>query len=187
MKRAVILITLALTLSVSALAQWDLQDSHSTANFRGIHTVDEKVAWASGTDERFAHAKRRLLHWQKCATPPGAEKLDFRGIWGWGANSAIVMSAGPGEQSRIYRTTDGCAHWIQERKNSDKDGFWDAIAFHDQTGILIGDPINGHFYTELMTPDGAWRLDHAPCAALPGEAAFAASNSSVVVFGSRRA
>src|SRR4051812_17777108 len=156
MKRAVIFIALALTVSISALAQWDLQDSHSTANFRGIHAVNEKVAWASGTEGTVLRTLDGGAHWQKCAIPPSADKLDFRGIWAWDGNSAVVMSAGPGEQSRLYRTTDGCAHWIEERKNSEKDGFWDAIAFHGKTGILIGDPIYGHFYTEVMTLDHSW-------------------------------
>ena len=180
MKRALILSVLAFT--TSALAQWDLQDSHSTSNFRGIHAVNERIAWASGTEGTVLRTRDSGAHWQKCATPPGAEKLDFRGIWAWDANSAIVMSAGPGDLSRLYRTTDGCAHWIEERRNSDKEGFWDAFAFHDKTGILIGDPINGHFYTEVMRRGHGWHIDDAPCAALPGEAAFAASNSSVVIF-----
>jgi photosystem II stability/assembly factor-like uncharacterized protein len=184
MKRAVILIALALTVSISTLGQWDIQDSHSATNFRGIHAVDDTIAWASGTEGTVLRTLDGGAHWQKCTTPPGAEKLDFRGIWAWDANSASVMSAGPGDLSRLYRTTDGCAHWIEERKNSEKEGFWDAIAFHDKAGVLIGDPINGHFYTEIITRDRGWHVDDASCAALPGEAAFAASNSSVVMFDS---
>jgi photosystem II stability/assembly factor-like uncharacterized protein len=184
MNRASIFRVLLLTASISSFAQWDLQDSHSTANFRGIYAVNDKVAWASGTEGTVLRTQEGGTHWRKCTTPPGAEKLDFRGIWAWDANSAVVISAGPGDQSRVFRTTDACAHWTQERNNSEKEGFWDAIAFHDKTGLLIGDPISGHFYTEVMT-GREWRVDDAPCAALPGEAAFAASNSSVVIFGPR--
>jgi hypothetical protein len=36
--------------------------------------------------------------------PPGAEKLDFRGIQAFDEN-IIAMSSGPGDQSRLYKTT----------------------------------------------------------------------------------
>ena len=49
--------------------------------------------------------------WQTCAIPPGAEKLDFRGVQAFDENTAIVMSSGPGDQSRLYKTTDGCQTW----------------------------------------------------------------------------
>ncbi len=64
--------------------------------------------------------------------PPGAEKLDFRGIWAWDANTAVAMSSGPGDLSRLYKTTDGCSSWKLLYTNPDKDGFWDAIAFWDK-------------------------------------------------------
>ena len=57
--------------------------------------------------------------------PDGAEKLDFRSVWAWDAQTAIVMSSGPGEQSRLYKTTDGCAHWTALATNKDASGFWD--------------------------------------------------------------
>lgn len=179
----------------TARAQWDMQQSGSTAGFRGIHSVDGTVAWASGTDGTVLRTEDGGAHWQKCATPPGAEDLDFRGVWAWDAKTAIVMSAGPGGQSRLYKTTDGCSHWTQERQNSEKDGFWDAVRFQtqdfgasgdQQPGVLIGDPVRGRFYTEVLIPGHGWAVDDSSCAAVQGEGAFAASNSSVYVFGSGR-
>ncbi len=175
----------------SAQAQWEMQDSQTTANLRGIHAVNSPVAWASGADGTVLRTKDGGAHWQKCAAPPDGDKLDFRGIWAWDANTALVMSAGPGEQSRLYRTTDGCAHWTEEARNTDKDGFWDAMVFQSEDsgasggnaeGVLIGDPVGGRFFT--MTTAGAkWSIDNNACMAREGESAFAASNSSVVVFG----
>ncbi len=54
------------------------------------------------------------------------------------------------------------------------------------TGVLIGDPVNGHFHIEAMVLGKGWSNEDASCLSLAGEGAFAASNSSVFVFGSRR-
>lgn len=175
-----------------ARAQWEMQESHSTASLRGIHAVSDSVAWATGTDGTILRTQDGGAHWQRCATPAGAEKLDFRGVWAWSAEVATIMSSGPGDQSRLYLTNDGCLHWKEEARNTDKDGFWDAIAFKTasgsqaRTGILIGDPVNGRFATFSLVPERGWRPDEKSCAARDGEAGFAASNSSVVVFGAQR-
>ncbi len=75
---------------------WVMQSSGTTAGLRGIHAVGGGVAWASGTDGTVLRTEDSGYMWQSCAMPPGAEKLDFRGIWAWDANTAIVMSAGRG-------------------------------------------------------------------------------------------
>src|SRR4051794_18312386 len=190
MNRTCVFALLLLVAVGHARAQWELQDSHSTASFRGIHSVHGKVAWASGTEGTVLRTEDGGSHWEKCAVPAGAEKLDFRGVWAWDAKKAIVMSAGPGELSRIYRTTDGGQNWTEEIRNTDKEGFWDAIAFQagdaaGKTGGLVGDPIGGRFDTRVMTANG-WAKADDSCTAKTGEAAFAASDSSVVVFGARR-
>ena len=180
----------------TTLAQWQMQESRTNASLRGIHSVDGSVAWASGTSGTVLRTTDGGSHWQKCATPPAGDSFDFRGIWSWDSLTAFVMASGPGERSRLYKTNDGCLTWTADAQNSEKDGFWDTMAFQTQdfgflgdlkTGILIGDPIRGRFQTEAMTSaaDG-WLIDMGSCAARDGEAAFAASNSSAVVFGNRR-
>ncbi len=130
--QALLLFSVALVAFGDASAQWEMQDSHTTSNLRGIHAVNASVAWASGADGTILRTQDGGVHWQKCAVPPDGDKLDFRGIWAWDASTALVMSAGPGEQSRVYRTSDGCAHWTEDVRNTDKDGFWDAMVFQPE-------------------------------------------------------
>lgn len=179
------LLLLLLLFASLAHAQWTPQQSHTTAGLRGIHNVNGSVAWASGSNGTILRTTDGGSNWQLCATPTGADKLDFRAIWAWDARNAIVMSSGPGDQSRVYQTTDGCRTWSLELTNTKKDGFWDAMVFDSKTGVLIGDPVLGRFETYTRQA-GSWSVDVSSCAANPDEAAFAASNSSVFVFGPGR-
>jgi photosystem II stability/assembly factor-like uncharacterized protein len=202
-----VLATLAVICLLPAIAHsqveksgpWEIQDSRTTASLRGIHAVGGGVAWASGTNGTVLRTEDSGYMWQSCAMPPGAEKLDFRGIWAWDADNAVIMSSGPGDQSRLYKTTDGCSHWTLLYTNPDKDGFWDAIQFTTRGhGILLGDPTsvsnsNGKSdlaLTIMKTLDGGttWTRDPATEGSIrvaDGTGAFAASNSSLAIFADR--
>jgi photosystem II stability/assembly factor-like uncharacterized protein len=193
MKRRAWLLMLALALiGCGALdAQWQIENSGTTADLRGIDNVGGGVAWASGTNGTVLRTEDGGYMCQPCAIPPDAAKLDFRGVQAFDANTAIVMSSGTGDQSRLYKTTDGCQTWKLVFTNPDKDGFWDAIQFHNRIGgWLLGDPVHGHFQlwetisggthwsrvSESMTPRADARLSGV----------FAASNSSMSLFPSGR-
>jgi len=190
-------LSLALTLltiifATQSQAQWDIQDSHTTASLRGIASVDAAIAWASGTGGTVLHTTDGGANWQRCATPPGAESLDFRGIQAFDAHTAIVMSSGKGDLSRLYKTTDACQTWKLLFTNPDKEGFWDAIQFDSpKTGMLIGDPVKDQFpiFTSINTGNSWSRVDHvAPYAGIKkadkgwSESIFAASNSTLLIY-----
>lgn len=124
---------------------WQMQDSGTPAGLRGIDSVDGTIAWASGTGGTVLKTVDGGVHWTKCAVPDAATDgatLDFRGVQAWDARTAIVMASGPGEKSRLYKTTDGCGTWTLMLKNTDPEGFYDAFHFWDKTnGFLLGDPI----------------------------------------------
>jgi photosystem II stability/assembly factor-like uncharacterized protein len=185
MRAVLLLVTLSVTSQVvPAQAQWTIQKPATTADLRGIDNVGKGIAWASGTDGTVLRTEDGGYLWQHCTTPPGAEHLDFRGIQAFDANTAIVMSSGKGDLSRLYKTTDGCQTWKLVFTNPEKDGFWDGLKFVDSKfGVLFGDPVGGVF-TVLLTFDGGltWTHDKRPAPAeINGEGAFAASNSSLLV------
>jgi len=164
-------------------AQWTLESSNTTADLRGIHAVGGGVAWASGSNGTVLRTEDGGFLWQTCTVPPGAEHLDFRGIQAFDANTAIVMSSGKGDLSRLYKTSDGCHSWKLVFTNPDKEGFWDAILLNrfDTDGEILGDPVNGHFaFWETSDKGTTWVRQLTPgLEALKQEGAFAASNSAL--------
>jgi photosystem II stability/assembly factor-like uncharacterized protein len=184
---------------------WVMERSGTTAGLRGIHAVGGGVAWASGSNGTVLRTEDGGYEWQSCAMPPGADKLDFRGIWAWNDNTAIVMSSGTGDQSRLYKTTDGCSHWTLLFTNPDKDGFWDAMVFWSrENGEILGDPVRDigpafpdtHAgkakateetrFATFSTLNGGKTWTRSMSSFLRGDptrsGAFAASNSSLVRF-----
>jgi photosystem II stability/assembly factor-like uncharacterized protein len=190
--RTMIVLGAMVLAAATAHSQWTLENSNSTASLRGIHSLGGGIAWASGTEGTVLRTEDGGFEWQTCSIPPGAEKLDFRGIQAFDANTAIVMSSGKGDLSRLYKTTDGCHSWKLIFTNPDKDGFWDAYRVeaddgsgkNGTNGILIGDPVNGRFPIWTVSKDeSAFQVlpvKHLPASG-QNEAAFAASNSSVFV------
>jgi photosystem II stability/assembly factor-like uncharacterized protein len=93
----------------------------------------------------------------------------------------VLMSAGEGALSRLFRTEDGGATWSETFVMDAPDGFLDCMAFWDRDrGLAYGDAIGGELYL-LRTDDGgrSWhRVDPARLpAAQEGEGGFAASGS----------
>ncbi len=169
-----------------AIAQsWTPQTSGTTASLRGVSAVSTSVVWASGSGGTFLRTIDGGATW-KAAKVPGAADLDFRAVRAFDDHTAILLSIGAGEKSRVYKTSDAGAAWNILYTNPDPKGFFDAIAFWDAShGIILGDPVDGRFVV-LTTSDGGanWTQRKTP-PAQPQEGAFAASNSCLTVRGTR--
>ncbi|WP_433974984.1 WD40/YVTN/BNR-like repeat-containing protein [Tunturiibacter lichenicola] len=207
MPRPILLSAFVLATTSLANAQWEIQSAPTTASLRGIHALGNGIAWSSGSSGTVLRTTDDGAHWQLCATPPDAEKLDFRGIQAFDENTAIVMSSGKGDLSRLYKTIDGCQTWKLLFTNPDKEGIWDAIQFDQRNrfrptskypnhGILVGDPVRGVFVIYESYDSGAnwhrWEesggtppsnMGHRSAKATNGESLFAASNSTLAVPG----
>ncbi len=180
---------LPFVLAISLLAQTS-QKSNTTENLRGISALANKLAWASGTHGTYLRTTDGGSTWQT-AQVPSAEALDFRDVEAFSEDLAYLLSAGPGEQSRIYKTTDAGKTWTLQFTNRNPKGFFDCVAFWDRDhGIAVGDPVadpSGKLKFELiMTEDGGknWNpiSDSLP-PAIEGEGAFAASGTCIAVQG----
>ena len=184
----------SLLLDVSVQAQWwQVQTSGIDTNLRGVSAVyvsSEKggpipVVWASGSNGVILRSLDQGKTWKRLHVA-GGDSLDFRGIVAFNADTAYAMSSGEGEKSRIYKTTDGGETWGLQYAGQRKEFFLDAISCVSENECLaLSDPVDGKFLL-LTTADGEhWNSlpgDNMP-AALPGEGAFAASNSGLALSG----
>jgi photosystem II stability/assembly factor-like uncharacterized protein len=161
------------------------QNSGTDVQLRGISAVSDKVAWASGAKGTVLRTIDAGATWQKLEIV-GAEALDFRDIRAFDQNTAFVLSIGPGDQSRIYRTADGGRIWQRQFTNADPKAFYDCFAFWDSThGIALSDSVDGKFPLIATTDGATWNpitVKKMP-SALPNEGAFAASGTCIATFG----
>jgi photosystem II stability/assembly factor-like uncharacterized protein len=180
----VLIITLLL-----AAPQWTIQTSGTTARLRGLSAVNDRVAWASGSESTVLRTIDGGATWKRLTVT--TDKLDFRDIDAFDARAAYVLSIGNGPASRIYKTTDGGATWTLQFKNEDPKAFYDAMSFWDRDhGIVIGDSVGGQFCI-LTTENGGRNWTRVPASALPpaleSEGAFAASGTNIAIFGKTHA
>jgi photosystem II stability/assembly factor-like uncharacterized protein len=163
--------------------RWTTFSTGVTARLRGISAVSDRVVWASGSDGTVVRTGDGGRSWQVLSIP-GSETLDFRDIDAVNARTAFLLSIGPGDASRIYKTTDAGARWTLQFRNDDPKAFYDAMAFRDDRGgFALSDSVDGRLVL-LRTGDGGahWTLiaDGLP-PALAGEGAYAASGTSVAI------
>jgi photosystem II stability/assembly factor-like uncharacterized protein len=181
-------ILIALALPALAQAQWTYAESGTTAELRGLSVVSARTAWASGARGTFIRSTDGGVTWSADSIH-GMTTLDFRAIHAVDARAALMASAGEAEKglAKIVMTRDAGRGWTVSWSTEQKGVFLDAIAFWTpRDGIALSDPVDERFFI-LLTSDGGRTWSRIPPErlprVLPGEAAFAASGSSIALAG----
>src|SRR5438445_5731956 len=166
------------------------QQSHTTALLQAVSAVDDSIVWVSGHHATWARSVDGGRTWVSGAMTGPDSALEFRDVQAVSTTTAYLLAAGPGEKSRIYKTTDAGRSWRLQFMNRDSAAFYDCFAFWDKThGIAVSDAVRGKMIV-IRTDDGEhWSAvaeDGMP-PALPGEGSPAAGGTCLTVRGRARA
>lgn len=162
------------------------QESHTTALLQAVSAVDDSVVWVSGHRATWVRTVNGGRTWVLGAMTGPDSALQFRDVQAVSATTAYLLAAGPGERSRIYKTTDAGQSWQLQFQNRDSAAFYDCFGFWDAThGIAVSDAVNGKMIV-IRTDDGEhWNAvagDGMP-PALPQEGSPAAGGTCLIVGG----
>jgi photosystem II stability/assembly factor-like uncharacterized protein len=148
--------------------------------YRGLSVVDDSVAWISGSKGSYCITKNGGKLWQ-CNTVKGYDSIDFRSVYAWSEDRAIIASAG--QPCLLLLTNNGGKNWEIAYQNKNPNAFIDAIDFYnDSNGIALGDPIKNRMMFIQSSNGGKswneWNTEFCPLMD-SGEAAFAASGTAM--------
>ncbi|MBV6647621.1 MAG: hypothetical protein KI790_19340 [Cyclobacteriaceae bacterium] len=154
----------------------------------GLDIFDHSTVWASGTDATVIRTLDGGSTWQSWQHQE--DSLQFRDIHAISADDAIVMSAGPGRLSQIWKLRSDSS-WRHCYTMDNPRGFLDAIAFwDDKRGLAYGDAIDRKPFI-LKTKDGGLTWSRLDPGLMPdageGEGGFAASGTCIATQSSGRA
>jgi len=159
-----------------------LLQSGMKTSIRGMSVVTNLVIWVSGSNGTIGKSTDGGNTWQWNIVD-GFEKRDFRDIYAFDSNTAIIMAVA--EPAHILKTVDGGKNWKVVFTDTTKGMFLDAMDFSDTFGVVIGDPVNGKFFRAYTTDAGeTWQKQDMRADAytsFEGEAFFAASGTNIKV------
>lgn len=166
------------------------QPVEATGLWVAVSPIDGDTAWVAGVGGRWGRTLDGGASWET-AVVPGADSLQFRDVEAFDASTAVLLSIGTGEESRVYRTGDGGATWDETFRMDHPEGFLDCFDFWDaDRGLLYGDAVDGGLWV-AVTEDGgrSWRrIDPARLPEPVGtEGGFASSGTCVDVRGTGEA
>lgn len=182
MARIQLLTTLSLILlnSVVYAQRVEIVSEGTKTSLRGLSVVNDEVIWVSGSNGTVGKSVNGGKTW-KWNVVKGFEQREFRDIEAFDATTAIIIAVA--EPGHILKTVDGGETWKVVYENKTPGMFLDAMEFwNEQSGIVIGDPINGKFFiTRTFDGGNTWTdiADNNRPSADTGEACFAASGTNI--------
>ena len=145
------------------------QQSGTSEPLVAISAVNRNIVWVSGLHGTYARTTDGGATW-KAGRVPGAEDLEFRDVQGVSAETAYLLSVGPGKNTKIFKTDDAGATWLPKFTNTDSAVHWKCLSFWNPLqGVAISDAIEGGFMT-MSTVDGGWTWRRVPPLSLPAAA-----------------
>ncbi|MFT6882040.1 MAG: photosystem II stability/assembly factor-like uncharacterized protein [Marinoscillum sp.] len=157
--------------------------SGTTALLQAISILDDQTAWVSGHNATFLRTIDGGASWQDFKYEI-ADTLQFRDLHALSADEVILMSAGSGHLSRIFKYHIDSG-FTQQYVMPHAEGFLNSIAFWDEKrGLAFGDSFGGELFI-LSTDNGGMEWKRVDSATLPpagqGEGGFAASGTCITV------
>ncbi|MFT3793223.1 WD40/YVTN/BNR-like repeat-containing protein [Flavobacterium sp.] len=148
--------------------------------------IDQGKIWYAGDKGRFGsiHLKDRSKNEHHITKD--TFDIEFRSL---AQTHSDVLVANVGNPALLYKISKEDARCQLVYQEKHEKVFYDSMQFwNDREGIAIGDPTENCF-SVLLTKDGGQTWHKQSCQNLPalseGEAAFAASNTNIVVKGSK--
>jgi photosystem II stability/assembly factor-like uncharacterized protein len=161
------------------------RESGVSVRLQAISAAGDRAVWMSGLGGTFLRSLDSGESW-RAGTVSGAEDLELRDVHAIDESTAYALSSGPGNRSRIFKTTDGGRSWKLQLVNPDPRGFFDCFDFWDREhGLLYGDSVDGALVLFETRNGETWTRLPAPSLpdARPGEGGFAASGTCLLTVG----
>jgi photosystem II stability/assembly factor-like uncharacterized protein len=157
--------------------------------FWALSVVDKNAAWVAANKGTVGRSTNRALTKWIYNQVKGFEEREFRSIYAFDAQVAIVACVG--SPASILRTIDGGKTWSEVYHNDSPEAFIDGIDFwNDEEGLVYGDPIDGRMLL-LRTADGGKTWTELPESSRPaltkGQASFASSGTGIRCYAGNKA
>lgn len=154
------------------------------SSIRALEALDDSTVWFAGSGGVYGYTEDGGRSWTIDSLRTDNIRPHFRSI-AVAKDAVFLLSiASP---ALLYRSADKGRNWQVVYREDHPAAFYDAMAFWDgKQGIAMGDPTGGCL-SVILTRDGGQGWEKVPCSQLPpaeeGEAAFAASNSNIALYG----
>ena len=159
-------------------------------HLRGLVVTSNNTVWMSGTRGTILRGQlspQSTLQLDTLVT--GYSSKDFRDIWALDESQAVAMSIA--DSAVVIKTTDGGKSWTTVYHDETPGIFLDVIEIYPISGVgmILGDPLRGHFKALLTTNFGSSWIEipasdwNSPSDTL--ESFFAASGTSLSILSSK--
>lgn len=176
MRHCILFLHLICALGTAAAQSMTVFDLPVKTSIRGMAVVDTQTIWISGSNGYFGvtHDGGRSWNMQQV---PDYDSAEFRDIEVFSDGSMLLMSSTA--PAAILRSTDTGRTWSQVFRSDNPAYFLDAMDFHGEHGMCLGDPVDGHFLTLYSHDAGRYWEKRFLNERTDSLAAFAASGSVV--------